>query len=92
MTRQLIPFGPGLGVLVRLGTYWYPGRLIDCPGEGELAKQSYSLYTVRMWRGCKFDDEARGLLRGHLAKVAIDKIVDCLWQAWKQRRVIRVSR
>lgn len=78
---------PGIGVLVRRGTFWYPGRLTDCPGENE---ESYDLYTVRMWRDCEYDEEARALTPGETVEARLTDIVDCLWDCRKERRLIRV--
>ena len=79
-------FRPGLGVLVRRGTYWYPGRLIDCPGETEI----YDLYYVRLWRDCQFDETAREMTPSLDVNVPPTDIVDCLYKDKLRRRRIRV--
>lgn len=71
--------------------FWYPGRVIDCPGDKELETKSHTSYTIKLWRECEFDEKARKLTPNMLVEVKIKDIVDCLWNGNKRRRKIRVS-
>lgn len=79
---------PGLGVFVRRGTFWYPGRILDCPGGRGRASEFYS---IQLWRGCVLDDEAKGLSPADMVvSVLLKDIVDCLFNDSTTRRTIRV--
>ncbi|KAJ7699257.1 hypothetical protein B0H17DRAFT_1129327 [Mycena rosella] len=75
--------GPGKGVLVKNGKYWYPARLI------RRIPKSKS-YAVKWWRECRFHHSATW--SEELSIVPEADIVDDLWGNLAERRKIRLGK
>jgi hypothetical protein len=95
--NQLMAGRPGIGVIIRLGRYWYPARLIEPHNftdydsdEGTAGRQ----WTVVFWRGCIFSQEAVSKV-GSLtnARVVVEEknIADELWDDLVGRRSKQVN-
>ncbi|KAJ6457882.1 hypothetical protein C8R45DRAFT_1032220, partial [Mycena sanguinolenta] len=77
--------GPGKGVLVKNGKYWYPARLIR-----RVPQSKPRSYTVKWWRGCQFHGSAIFKSIEDLCVVPESAITDDLWGNLKERRRVRV--
>lgn len=72
----------GQGALARLGTFWYPVRLLK-----KLTKDERPVWRVRWWRRNQFVDAPTS----NEAVIPEADIVDELWNEPERRRSIRVS-
>ncbi|KAJ6473955.1 hypothetical protein DFH09DRAFT_1109731 [Mycena vulgaris] len=66
--------GPGKGVLVKNGKYYYPARLIRCILHSKLRT-----YAVKWWRECKFHRSAVLGKPGEISVVPEAAVVDDLY-------------
>lgn len=73
----------GKGALVRLGTFWYPVRLI-------YYDKQKNTWLVRWWRGNKFEEQIT-VKPDTVTEVEMSVIVDSLWLDRTKRREIQVS-
>lgn len=78
-------FRPAKGVLVRIGNFWYPGRMLQQEQHSNPRK-----WRIRMWRGSMYEDSNQA---PEDLDVFVDesRIVDELWHDRPARREIRVS-
>lgn len=67
---------------MKLGTYYYPGRLI-------FHDEKNGQWLIRLWRGCIL--ETPGPMAGSNTLVPVSDVVDCLWRDQQARRKVRVS-
>ncbi|KAJ6481243.1 hypothetical protein C8R47DRAFT_1322273 [Mycena vitilis] len=79
--------GPGKGVLVKNGKYWYPGRVIRL-----VPRSKPRSYAVKWWRGCTFHTSATFNPEEDISIVPESLITDHLWGNLKERRRIRLGR